>query len=701
MTAPRRTSTRSRVRTDLATSRESPNNISNSRYLLFGGKGGVGKTTAAAATAFHLLATATPDQSILLFSTDPAHSLADSLEIAVGNKLTEVARKNGARIVAFEMDAGLALENFRNQHGPVLAEIAERGTFLDESDISELLNLSLPGLDEVMALFELSELDRSGGFEHVIVDTAPTGHTVRLMQLPEIFDRMVNALDRMSDKHRYIVAQFARRRTLNDPVDLFLADLKERIERVRLLLHDHESTRFALVSIPEALSVFEAQRYYRELQLLGVNITDLIVNRVELPHENCRFCLARARNQKPWLAELEKSFSSLNSHLVPLQKQDVRGAEDLIRIGDLIWKSNPKLVPLPGRTPGRTPSHKADSIVVEEGVGFSLNPRKVVIFGGKGGVGKTTSAAAFALALAKSDKSKKILIFSTDPAHSLSDSFAGKVGPLKKRIAGFGNLSGMEIDPSKWLDDLKERYQSWIDNLFSSLSTNSGLEIQFDREAMRELVQLTPPGIDEIAALGSISDLIDEGVYDTIVIDSAPSGHLIRFLELPQVTLSWVRTFIKLLLKYQQIVRGTQIAEELVSLSRSIKAIQALMTSADQCEFIAVAIPELMSLEETIDLTKSLRKLNIPMTRLLVNNLVPETAAHDCSFCRSRLELQNSVVQQFVKHFGEETSIFLAPQQPNEVRGLESLLKHFQSWSRFESNKRSAKKIKRGLKRKQ
>ena len=141
MTAARRTSTRSRVKTDLATSRESLNRISNSRYLFFGGKGGVGKTTAASATAFHLLDRARTDVSILLFSTDPAHSLADSLGKAVGNKLTEVAKSKKARIIAFEMDAGLALENFRNQHGPVMAEIAERGTFLDESDIREVYSL--------------------------------------------------------------------------------------------------------------------------------------------------------------------------------------------------------------------------------------------------------------------------------------------------------------------------------------------------------------------------------------------------------------------------------------------------------------------------------------------------------------------------------------------------------------------------------
>ena len=129
----------------------------NARYLFFGGKGGVGKTTAASATALFLLHNSKRNDSILLFSTDPAHSLSDSLEVNVGNRLVEVKQFRGARLVAYEMDASLALERFRAAHGEVLAEIAERGTLLDEEDINQLLNLSLPGLDEVMSLFELSE----------------------------------------------------------------------------------------------------------------------------------------------------------------------------------------------------------------------------------------------------------------------------------------------------------------------------------------------------------------------------------------------------------------------------------------------------------------------------------------------------------------------------------------------------------------
>src|SRR6185369_336410 len=108
------------------------------------------------------------------------------------------------------------------------------------------------------------------------------------------------------------------------------------------------------------------------------------------------------------------------------------------------------------------------------------------------------------------------------------------------------------------------------------------------------------------------------------VLDTAPTGHLIRFLELPQVALSWVRTFIKLLLKYQHIVHATRIAEELVALSKSIKRVLALLIDTKACEFIGVAIPEHMSLEETSDLSTSLTHLQVPMQKLLINGIVPE-----------------------------------------------------------------------------
>jgi len=308
------------------------------RYLFFGGKGGVGKTTAASATALFLLNTLTKNDSILLFSTDPAHSLSDSLGVKIGNRLVRVAEHNGAKLIAYEMDATLALERFRTAHGKVLAEIAERGTLLDEEDINELLNLSLPGLDEVMSLFELSELDREGKYAHVVVDTAPSGHTSRLLRLPEVFTRMVHALDRMGEKHRYMIEHFARRRVAPDEVDLFLQDLTARIEAVRKMLYNAEQTNFTLVAIPEAMSVRETERYWELLRKQGVPVGDLIVNRMEQEHAGCVYCRARVKTQRPWLKEIEKTFKELRIHQVPLMAEEVRGVTQLTRIGAGIWK---------------------------------------------------------------------------------------------------------------------------------------------------------------------------------------------------------------------------------------------------------------------------------------------------------------------------------------------------------------------------
>lgn len=301
-----------------------------------------------------------------------------------------------------------------------------------------------------------------------------------------------------------------------------------------------------------------------------------------------------------------------------------------------------------------------------------------MIFGGKGGVGKTTAAAAHALAFAQAEPKRKFLVFSTDPAHSLSDSFAEEIGELKKGVVGVKNLDAMEIDPGKWFDELKQRYRVWTDDLFKSLSGRAGMEIQFDREAMRELVELTPPGIDELAALGTISELLDQNRYDSIVLDTAPTGHLIRFLELPEVALSWIRTFMKLILKYQNVVRASEVAEELVAMSKSIKRVLALLTDPQSCEFVAVAIPERMSLEETIDLAKSLDRLKVPLRKLLINGVVSEDAAKQCRFCKARRKGQLAVADEFCRKFRRRSiEVFVAPQQPHEITGAKRLRNHF------------------------
>ncbi|HEX5706837.1 MAG TPA: ArsA family ATPase [Pyrinomonadaceae bacterium] len=667
-----------------------PPDFPATRYLFFGGKGGVGKTTAAASAALLLLDTSRADERVLLFSTDPAHSLSDSLGTPVGDRLVEVAPRLHAR----EMDAGRALDEFKTRHHAVIAEIADRGTLLDESDINELLSLSLPGLDEVMSLFELSEVDRTGEYARVVVDTAPSGHTSRMLRLPEVFSRWTGALDRLNEKHRYMLTHFARGRVRADDVELFLRELVERITRVRSVLFDAERAAFTLVTIPEEMAVEETARYFDLLASEGVPVTDLIINRVEHEHGACPFCRARARAQTRWLEKIERDFKRLRLRRVPLLAEEVRGAPALRRFAALAWGEQEKMKADVGRRKDdaevKISNLKSQSSNLKSQIShassphpssFQLSPSPaLLIFGGKGGVGKTTAAASAALALAEENKKARVLVFSTDPAHSLSDSFGERVGALRRGVAGVGNLDAMEIDPAARFEELKERYRRWTDELFESLTGGSRWEIQFDREAMRELVALAPPGVDEIAALSAVSDLLDEGSYTSIVLDTAPTGHLIRFLELPEVALSWIRTFIKLLLKYKGIVRFGDVAGELVEMSKSIKRVASLLTDPARCEFVGVAIPERMSLEETARLAESLKRLKVPMRRMLINNVVTDEAARGCDFCAARRRAQTQVVKLFRRRFARRAELLAAPQHPADVRGPELLREHFASW---------------------
>ena len=690
-----------------------PEDFPPTLYLLFGGKGGVGKTTAACAAALLLLDAAAPGERILLLSTDPAHSLSDSLGTAVGDRLVEVARGrrgpragDGPRLLAREMDAARALAEFKERHGRVLAEIADRGTLLDEADINDLLSLSLPGMDEVMSLFELSEVERGGGYARVVVDTAPSGHTSRLLRLPETFARWAAALDRMNEKHRYMVARFVRgRRVGADEVELFLGELAERVGAVRSILFDPARSSFTLVTIPEAMAVEESLRYFRLLREDGVSVTDLVVNRVEREHGACPYCLSRARAQSRWLGRLDAEFKDLRVRRVPLLPSEVRGAEALRRFARLAWEdeggeagrhegaetrggaevrargeASSRVRAAAGRRPA---AGRATRLAPAAAPRFEPGARRLLIFGGKGGVGKTSAAAATGLALAERDPGARVLVFSTDPAHSLSDSFAEPVGARRAGVAGLPNLDAMEVDPAARFEELKDRYRGWIDRLFDSLTSGSRWEVQFDREAMRDLVALAPPGIDEIAALSAVSDLVEQEAYSTIVLDTAPTGHLLRFLELPEVALAWVRTFIKLMLKYKGLVRYGDVAEELVALSRSIKSVSALLADAGRCEFVGVAIPERMSLEETARLSESLARLKVPMRRLVVNNVLGEEAARGCEFCAARRAAQAPVLKSFRERFGGTVELYAAPQRPHDIHGPADLREHIAGWGRL------------------
>jgi len=654
-----------------------PADLLQKRVLFFVGKGGVGKTTAACAAAITLLDRAKGDDRIHLFSTDPAHSLADSLGKAVGTHPSLVGRNRRATLHACQMDPAAAFEDFKRQFGGPLAEILEHGTFLDRAEIEEFMGSTLPGIDEVMALFQLSEIIETGRFTHIVVDTAPAGHTLRLLELPRVFSNWLDALDSLEEKHRFMVLQLARRRR-PDSVDAFLNEFYARIAAVRHLISDPVRSGFVLITTPEPIVREETVRFFRFLQRHQVPVSAVLINRIQPRIKTCEYCRSRARAQAPILKELKQIFVKLTLALVPLFPGEVRGP-GLLRSFSRFAFREPG--PLPKRAPTiETKRNSALRRVKRQHSRFDLQRRRVLIFGGKGGVGKTTAASAAALSLAETFRGSAVVVLSTDPAHSLSDAFGEQIGELKKGLAGLANLHGMEINSSARFSSFRQRYESWIDELFKSFTAGSSWTLAFDREATTKLLTLAPPGIDEIFGLTAITSLLADQTYENIVVDTAPSGHLLRLLELPELALSWLHALIKLMLKYKEVIHWGDLAADLLSLSKGIKNTLSLLRDSSRTEFVGVAIPEKLSLEETVRLYRRLLRLGIPVNRLLINNVLPTEDGRRCAFCSARRRQQNDVLTSYRDRF-PDVRIFVAPEQRRPVQGPARLRSHFAGWA--------------------
>ena len=626
------------------------------RLLLFGGKGGVGKTTAATATALYQ-AELDPARTTLVVSTDPAHSLADSFDQPIGDEITPIAEV--PNLFALEMDAARRLKVFDRQHGQVLKTIADRGTYFDQEDIASFFDLSLPGLDELMAVIEIAGIVRDGQYDLVILDTAPTGHTLRLLALPRLMEEWLRVLDLMLQKHRYMASVLGRYRP--DETDAFLESLSGDLRRLRLLLSDGKTTEFIPVTIPEAMSIEETSRLLDALTRFPVRTRTMIVNRV-MPPSECPFCAARREGQRGHLEEIERRFPAWEKLWVPLLPQEVRGKQALRRYARaMLGQSEQWPEPGPGAPPFTTPSVGQAQIT-------SLGPQQLVLFGGKGGVGKTTMAAASAIHLARASQDGRTLLFSTDPAHSLSDSLSQEIGNRITPIAGVEGLFALEMEGTELLQELRQTYLSEIRQVFDAF-LGGALDVPFDRRVMEELISLTPPGLDELMALIKIMEFMDEGRFDRYVLDLAPTGHALRFLELPHLVRQWMTAFFKLLLKYQGMVSLTRVAMLLREKSKQLRRVEQLLVDAERCQFVAVAIPEAMVVLETERLLQRLAGLSIASRWLVVNMVVPSTACAFCSAVQSGQQRHLETLAALAPH------LIQVPLFAHEVRGVTELEK--------------------------
>lgn len=615
------------------------------QLLIFGGKGGVGKTTCAAAAALRLAARA-PQLSFLLVSTDPAHSLADSL--------ADLVPPGNLRVL--ELNPQEYLADFKHKHGDKLREIASRGTFLDDAEINRFLDLSLPGLDELMAFLEISAWVEKRAYDCIIVDTAPSGHTLRLLAMPQFLRKWVTMLETLLAKHRYMKWAFARSRKRDD-LDTFLDGLTSSVGRMEAVLEDSGRSSFVPVMLAEAMSLRETVAIVTEADRLKLPIHDIIINKL-YPDSPCPVCRQEYYLQSCELTDLFRNTFLTRFALwgIPLHAEEVRGAIAL----QSFWKEArqirepPPAVPQPKLSP---------EIQVTAGIPSPPPGTTLLIFAGKGGVGKTTLACATALHLAKRSSDRRVLLVSTGPSHSLSSCLDMPIDSQPQYV--LPGVTAIEIDSEAEFAALKRQYAGDIETFLETLSSN--FDLAFDGEVLERMLDLSPPGLDEVMGLTRVMALLASGEFDLLVLDSAATGHLIRLLELPEIIDQWLKAFFDLFLKYQPIFRLTGFSQELVSLSKNLKKLRQLLNDPVQCALYAVSIPTEMAFEETRDLLAACGRLGINVPGIFLNLVTPPS---DCFLCSAMNRRESPIYKKLRQNFHGSISVIY---RRGEVRGLHGL----------------------------
>ncbi|MFB6118194.1 ArsA family ATPase [Halosegnis sp.] len=300
--------------------------------VLYGGKGGVGKTTMAAASA---LQSAAAGDDTLVVSTDPAHSLGDVTKTDLGGEPTPI--RDGLWGVEVDPEAGI--DRYQALFETLAAELGEAGIQLDEDEVAALFSSGVvPGSDELAALDGLATYLAADRFDRVVFDTAPTGHTLRLLDLPAVMDRgLATAMDLREQVRRKVDAA---RTMLFGPMAAGdretpgkFTDLRERMDRVGAALRDADRTAFHVVTLPETMAVRETERLVAQLREFDVPVASLVVNKVVEDPGDCERCRARHTVQTETLGELERALPEVPVRRVPETHGEVTGLAALERVG--------------------------------------------------------------------------------------------------------------------------------------------------------------------------------------------------------------------------------------------------------------------------------------------------------------------------------------------------------------------------------
>ena len=561
-----------------------------------------------------------------MVSTDPAHSLADALDV----KLLSVPRRIRPGLDAVELDAPRAFARWLRKHRRALGDILEHGTWLDSGDVDTLLDLSFPGVDELVGLMEIARLSREQPYDVIVVDTAPTGHTLRLLAAPETVGAVAGVLDALQEEHRLIRDQLARVTRGPEAADRLIELLAAQAGETAARLRDRRQTSFRWVTLPETMSIDESLDAMSALEHAAIRVDEIIVNRMLPSARACPLCDRRRAEELRALSVIRRRLGRRRRlRVVPAELKEPRGIRALAALGRVMADGSWQMAHPPQiRLERSAISHQPLTAVAPELLP-AIHGASLIFFGGKGGVGKTTVAAAMALRMARAAPERRVLLLSTDPAHSLSDVLDARVSDAPAVVRhGPKNLLAREIDAPRALMARRADLEAALNEIASTLgpaAPGSGA----DRAA--ELMNLAPPGIDELFGIISVVDACAD--YHAIVVDTAPTGHALRLLEMPDAAREWVQALLRVLLKYRGLVRPGQLAQELVAVAKAVRELQALLRDGTRTRFIAVTRAAEVPRLETERLLKRLRQLQLSTPAIVVNALTGSPGA--CVRCHT------------------------------------------------------------------
>lgn len=556
----------------------SPDQVSLTKYLFYTGKGGVGKTSTACATAVSL---ADQGKRVFLVSTDPASNLQDVFETALTGQGVPI--KNVPNLVVANLDPIQAAKEYKESVvGPYRGKLPDVAIASMEEQLAGSCTVEIAAFNEFSRF--ITDEKMSQDYDYIIFDTAPTGHTLRMLQLPSAWDSFIDE----STHGASCLGQLSG-----------LTEQKKMYEKAVRTLSDGDKTTLILVSRPEPSPLAEAARASKELKEIGVDNQILIINgALENFDRSDDIATAFYGKQKDAVKNIPNSLKTLDIYTLPLRAYNVAGVDNIRRLfteDDAIEAEQvQKISGLPG----------LENLVKD----LADSNKKVIFTMGKGGVGKTTIAAAIALGLSK--MGKKVYLTTTDPA-----------GHLSAATMGGENITVSNIDEAEELNKYRDEV------IGKAKAANMS---QDDIDYIIE--DLESPCTQEIAVFRAFAEQVEKAEDGVVVIDTAPTGHTLLLLNSTE--------------SYHKEMQRSN-----ADIPDSVVNLLPRLQNQAETEVVIVALPEATPVFEALRLEADLKRAGILSKWWVMNASLLATDTKD-PFLRARANNE----QKWIKRIAEDTN---------------------------------------------